>query len=92
MIHFVRTVLIMRAFDVRLTVIEEYEIIEKLYVSKTFLKMIGGRMRTFHPTLLDPPLAISYRNHQKNLAYFSHLAPLVLFLFTQRQSQMGGGA
>ena len=45
-----------------------------------------------HPTPLDSPLAISYRNHQKNLAYFSHLAPLVLFLFTKRQSQRGGGA
>ena len=44
-----------------------------------------------HPTPLDSPLAISYRNHQKNLAYFSHWAPLVLFLFTKRQSQRGGG-
>ena len=42
-------------------------------------------------TLLDSPLAISYRNRQKNLAYFSHLAPSVLFLFTKRQSQRGGG-
>ena len=44
-----------------------------------------------HPTPLDSPLAISYRNHPKNLAYFSHLAPLVLFSFTKRQSQKGGG-
>ena len=44
-----------------------------------------------HPTPLDSPLAVSYRNHQKNLAYFSHLAPLVLFLFTKRQSQREGG-
>ena len=64
---------------------------EKVYTSKTFLKMAGDRMHTPHPTLLDPPLAISYRNHQKSLAYFSHLAPLVLFSFTKRQSQKGGG-
>ena len=62
---------------------------EKLYTGtlKTFLKMGGGRMHTTHPTPLDPPLAISYRNHQKSMAYFSHLAPLLLFLLTKRQSQ-----
>ena len=49
----------------------------KLYTSKTFLKMAGGRMHTPHPT----PLAISYINHQKSLAYFSHLEPLNLFIF-----------
>ena len=38
-------------------------------------------------TPLDSFLAISYRNHQKRVAYFSHLAPLVLFLCTKRQSQ-----
>ena len=37
------------------------------------------------------PLAISHRNHQKSLAYFSHLAPLALFFFTKRRSQKGGG-
>ena len=59
---------------------------EKLYTSKTFLKMAGGRTHTPHPT----PLAISYRNHHKSLAYFSHLAPLILFFFTKRQSQKEG--
>ena len=49
--------------------------------------MSGGRMHTPDPTLL----AISYKNHQKSLAYFSHLAPLILFFFTKRQSQRGGG-
>ena len=44
-------------------------------------------MHTLHPTPLDPPLAISYRNHQKSLAYFSHLKPLVLLFFARRQSQ-----
>ena len=57
------------------------------YASKTFLNMVGGRMHTPHPTLL----AISYRNHLKSLAYFSHLAPLILFFFTKRQSQKGRG-
>ena len=60
---------------------------EKLYTSKAFLKMAGGRMHTSHPTPLDPPLATSYRNHQNSLIYFSHLAPLILFFFTKKQSQ-----
>ena len=60
---------------------------EKLYASKSFLKMAGGRMHTSHPTSLDPPLAISCRNHQKSLVYFSHLASLILFFFTKKQSQ-----
>ena len=47
---------------------------ENLYTSKTFLKMVGRRMHTPHPT----PLAIIYRNHQKSPAYFSHLAALIL--------------
>ena len=63
---------------------------EKLYTSKPFLKMAGGRMHTLHPNPLDPPLAISYRNHQKSVGYFGHLAPLVLFFFTKSQSQKGG--
>ena len=53
-------------------------------------------MHTPNLTLLDPPLAISYKNHQKSVAYFSHLAPLISFCFTKRQSQeerigRGGG-
>ena len=54
--------------------------------------MTSGRMHIRHPTPLDQPLVISYGNHQKNLAYFSHLAPLILFFSTQRQSQKGGMA
>ena len=52
----------------------------------------GGTMHIPYPTPLDSPLAISYRNHQKNLAYFCHLAPLVMFFFAKRQSQKGGGS
>ena len=59
---------------------------KKLYTSKTFLKVAAEGMHTFHPN----PLAISYRNHHKSLAYFSHLAPLILFVFTKRQTQKGG--
>ena len=66
---------------------------EKLYrpTSKTFLIMADGKMHTPHSTPLDPPLAISYKKHQKSLAFFSQLASLVLFLFTKKQSQNGGG-
>ena len=59
---------------------------EKLYISKTLLKMAGGRMDTLHPTPLDPPLVISFGNHQKSLVYFSHLAPLILFFFTKKRN------
>ena len=52
---------------------------EKLYTSKTVLEIAGWRMHTLHSTPLDLPLAVSYRNHQNSLAYFSHLAPLLLF-------------
>ena len=65
---------------------------EKLYISKTFLNMAGGRMHSPHSTAQNPPLAISYSNHQKSLAYLSHLAPLVLFFFTKRQNKKGYGA
>ena len=51
--------------------------------------MAGGKMHIPHPTSLDSSLAISYRNHQKNLAFFSHLASSVVFLLTKRQSQKG---
>ena len=64
---------------------------EKLYTSKILLKMAGGRMHTCHPAPPNPLRAINYKNHQKSLAYFSHLAPLILFFFTKKQSQKGGG-
>ena len=67
------------------------EIIEKFYTSKSFLKMAGGRMHIPHPAPLDSPLAISNRNHQKNLAYFSHLARLVLFFLLKGRVKRGGG-
>ena len=65
---------------------------DKLYTSKTHLKMAGGKMYTPgpHPIPLDLPLAMSYGSHQRSLAYFSYSAPLVLLFFTKRQSQKGG--
>ena len=47
---------------------------DKLYTSKTHLKMAGGKMYTPgpHPIPLDLPLAMSYGSHQKSLAYFSY--------------------
>ena len=53
---------------------------KKLYASKRLVRGI----HTPYPI----PLTISYKNHQKSLPYFSHLAPFVLF--TKRQSQKGG--
>ena len=61
----------------RLPAIEEVRNNRKtVYALKTFLKIAGGKMHTPHPTPLDSPLAISYKNHQTIWAYFSHLAPL----------------
>ena len=51
--------------------------------------MSSGRKHTPRPNPLDQSQAISYRNHRKSLGYFSHLAPLILFPFTKRQSQKG---
>ena len=62
------------------------ETMKTLYTSKTFAQMAGERRHTPHPTPVYPPLAISYKNHQKSLAYFSHLAPLILLFVTKRQS------
>ena len=62
---------------------------EKLHTSKAFFKMDGGRMYTLHPTSLDPSVAISYRNHQKSLAYFSHLAPFIYFFLLQGRVKRG---
>ena len=56
---------------------------------KIYLKVAGGRMHNPHPTPLDPLLAISYRNHHKSLAYFSHLAPLVVLSYNKAESKRG---
>ena len=50
MMHFVSTFSIMRAYGVRLTVIEEARSSGEIVFMKTFSKMTGGRMHTFHST------------------------------------------
>ena len=75
MMHFIRTFSIMRAQDVRLIAIEEVRNYGKIVYIKNIFENGCWKMRTSHPTSLDPPLATSYRNHQKSLAYFTHLAP-----------------
>ena len=92
MMHVVRTLSIERALGVRLIVIEEVRNYGKiLYIKSTFE---NGWWENAYPSSypLDPPLAISYRNHQKSLVYFSNLTPLILFYFTKKQSYKGGMA
>ena len=73
-----------------------FEIMEKFYTSITFLIMASGTVGGCIPYPssypLDPSLAISYRNHQKSLAYFSHLAYQLYSFLPKRQSQKGRGA
>ena len=89
MMHFFRTFSVMRAQGVRVIAIEKVRNYEKIVYIKIFE---NGWKEDAYPLSypLDPPLAISYRNHQKSQAYFSHLALLALFFFTKRRSQKGG--
>ena len=62
---------------------------EKSDTSKTLLKMAGVRMRrpTPHFSSLDPPLVITYGNHQKSLVdlYISQsLGAIIFVLFHYR--------
>ena len=94
MMHFVCTFSIMLAYGVRLIAIKEARNYGKIVYIKNIFE--NGWWEEAYPSS-NPwirPLAISYKNHQKSLAYFSHLAPLILFFFTERQSQQertGGG-
>ena len=75
MMHFVRTFLIMRA-------VEEVRNYRKFECIKNIFENVRWENAyTPHPNLLDPPLAISCKNHHKNQVYFSHLAPLVTDCF-----------
>ena len=58
MMHFVRTFSIMRAQGLRLLLLKRFEIMEKLYSSTAWLKMIGGGDASPHPPL-NPPLVIT---------------------------------
>ena len=80
MMHFVGTFSIMRAYGARLVVIEEVRNNEKIVGlciknSEKRLVRAGDTYPSSHPR----PVAISYKNYQKSLAYFSHLALFVLF-------------
>ena len=91
MMHSVRTFSIMRVVGVKAY---RYQRDSKLWKSfihrKRFRKwLLGGCIPLILPPM-DASLVICYRNHQKSLAYFSHLAPLVLFFFTKRPSQKMG--
>ena len=91
MMHFVRAFSIMPAEDVRLIAFEEVRSYGKLYTSKAFLKMAGGRMHTPHATP-SPGSAPGHKLQKpsKESGIFSHLAPLILLFCTKRQSQEGG--
>ena len=88
MMHFVRTFSIMRAF-VRLNIaIEEVRNYGKIVYIKNIFE--NDWWKDAYPSSypLDPPRAIRYRDYQKSLAYYSHLAPLVLFFFIKRQEEV----
>ena len=60
---------------------------EKMYTSKTVLKVAGGRMHTPHPT----SLAIGYATETIKRVYpiFRSLGTINFVIFTKRQSQKG---
>ena len=91
MMHFVRIFSIMLAYGVRFIATEEARNYGKIIYIKNIFK--NGWWEEAYPSSypLDPSLAISYKNHRKSLAYFSHLARLILFFFTKRQKKGGGG-
>ena len=78
MMHFVRTFSIMRAQGVRLISIEEVRNYGKIVFFKNLVE--NGWKGECIP-LTPPPRSAPglYKKHQKSLAYFSHLAPFVLF-------------
>ena len=92
MIHFVRTFLIMRVYGVMLTAIKEVQNYKKIVCIKNIFE--NGWWEDAYPSFYPSGFAPGHKLQKpsKSLAYFSHLAPLVLLLFTKRQSQKGGGA
>ena len=62
---------------------------EKLYASKTFSKMAGGRICISLILPLDPPLAINYKNHQKSLAYFQSVGTINFVMFYLKTESIG---
>ena len=71
MMHFARTFSIMRAGRLRLIAIEEVRNYGKIVYIKHIFE--NGWWEGCIPLILsplDPPLTISYKNHQKSLACF----------------------
>ena len=54
---------------------------EKLYASKTCLKMAGGRMYTPHPTPLDPPQGHKLQKPLKEYGIFQSLGTIGFVIF-----------
>ena len=91
MMHFLGTFSIMRAKGVRvIQVVQNYGKI--IYIKNIFK---NGWKEDAHPSSYPSGSApgrklVLDKNHQKSLAHFSHLAPLILFFFTKKQMQKGG--
>ena len=64
---------------------------EKIVYIKNIFENVWGK--DAYPSSEPPGSVPSHklRNYQKSQANFSHLALLILFVFTERQSQGGGG-
>ena len=80
----------LRALGVRLIAIEEVRNHERIVYIKNIFE--NGWWEDTYPSFysLYPPLTISYRNHQKSLAYFSHLPPLILFFLLKDKVKRRG--
>ena len=68
-----------------------YQRYSKFWINCRHQKHFSKWIAYPYSTPLYPPLAISYRNHEKSLAHFSYLAPLVLFCLLEAESNGGGG-
>ena len=66
---------------------------EKLYTSKTFLKMAGGRMHTPHPNPPHPPLANGHKLQKpsKESGMFQPLSTISFFFLLKGRVKRGGG-
>ena len=89
--HFVRTFSIMRAEAVRLIAMEEVRNYGKIVCINNIFE--NGWWEDAHLSSypIGSTLGHMLRKTRKGLAYFNHLAPLVLFFFTKKQSKRGWG-
>ena len=91
--HFVRTYSTMRVQAQGLLLSKRFEIMEKLYTTKAFLKTAGGSMHIAYSSPCPPVSARGHKLQQplKELTYFSHLALLLLFFLLKGRVKGGGG-